>query len=279
MGVEATFYGWVGVSHREPSDAEMFDTWEGPDDIGAEPLFRERKLVERADGSVDHVQWSDPLVEPERVIDYELGTTWRSRVLDLALNGYWMDFRDEIIAYGALSDDGEGIRGNAERTLHRGLELGIGLRPAEGQALALAAARSWNTFDTFTFYDWDGSVTEYAGNAIAGSPDWTANVRWTADWRWLESTLRVRGNGRIQLDNSGLRERSIDPSVVMDVGLAALPSRWGLKGTRGLRVSATCRNVLDARYATSGYYDGWGAGNYVIPAAGRNFLAGATYEF
>jgi hypothetical protein len=37
--------------------------------------------------------------------------------------------------------------------------------------------------------------------------------------------------------------------------------------------------VLDAKYSTYGYYDPWGAGNYVIPAATRNWLLGVRYQF
>ncbi len=96
-GGEIGLFAHAGITHREPADAEYWDTWYGPDDLGADPLFADRREVRDAAGNVAYVQWSDPLVEPERVVDWEGGLAVRARKLSFTLNGYWMDFANEIV--------------------------------------------------------------------------------------------------------------------------------------------------------------------------------------
>ena len=50
----------MGVNHREPTDNELFDTWQSGSDLGVQPLFRTQRDVLKADGSVDYVEWFDP---------------------------------------------------------------------------------------------------------------------------------------------------------------------------------------------------------------------------
>ncbi|MCP4661380.1 MAG: TonB-dependent receptor, partial [bacterium] len=100
FGGEMSLYAHVGVTHREPTDSEVFDTWAGPDDLGVEPLFATSEAMdENGDGLSDYLRWSDPYVREEKATDYELGAAWRGRKLSLTVNGYWMDFENEIIPY------------------------------------------------------------------------------------------------------------------------------------------------------------------------------------
>ena len=163
-------YANAGINHREPTDGELFDTWTGGDDLGAVPLFASRREVPDGNGGIAYVEWSDPLVRPERVVDRELGVGWRGRGAEWTLGGYWMDFTDEIVPYGGVNSDGSSIRGNAGRTRHRGLELSARARLGPAHAVALAASRSWDEAVEFIFHDWDGSVYDYAGNPLALFP-------------------------------------------------------------------------------------------------------------
>ncbi len=278
-GGEAALYAHVGVARREPADAELFDTFRDAYDLGARPLFDASHPVAGPDGETAWLEWSGPRVKPERVVDRELGAAWRDRSLSVTLNGYWMDFRDEIVPYGGVDDDGTGIRGNAERTLHRGVEAGLTWRPRPGHLLTVAASRSWDRFDRFVLIDWDGTRSDLSGNPIALFPDRLLAATWRAEWGRLDTTARVRAVGRQHLDNSGLRERTLDPYATLDLALGARFGRATGESAGGARVELRVRNVMDARYETGGYYDGWGAGNYYLPAAGRNYLAGVRCEF
>jgi iron complex outermembrane receptor protein len=275
---ELQAFAAAGINHREPTDNELFDTWSGGSDLGAQPLFRTSRPVYAADGAtVAYVEWSDPLVKEERVVDYELGLAWRSPRLSITLGGYWMDFTNEIVPYGGVNDDGSSIRGNAGKTLHRGVELGLRARVSNRHGLTLAASRSWDEFEEFLFHDWDGQVYDYAGNPIALFPQHLVMASWDADWwRGLTTRVRVRNTGRQHLDNSGLGERTIDPWTTLDLSLWIDLGAAGWDALRGAQAFLHLRNLGDTEYETWGY---WYGENYLTPAAGRNFVCGLDYDF
>lgn len=278
LGGSLQLFGSVGVNHREPTDNELFDTWTGGSDLGAQPLFARSRTVYAADGTtVSRVEWSDPLVKQEKVVDYELGLAWQNPRLSVTLGGYWMDFTDEIVPYGGVNDDGSSIRGNAGATLHRGLELGLRAQVTGRHSLALAASRSWDEFDEFVFHDWDGSVHDYAGNPVAGFPDRLAMVSWDTRWQGGTRTrIRLRHTGRQHLDNSGLAERTIDPWITLDLSCWLDLGRAGWTALEGATAFVHVRNVGDTEYETWGY---WYGENWLTPAAGRNFVIGLDYLF
>jgi iron complex outermembrane receptor protein len=188
-----------------------------------------------------------------------------------------MDFRDEIVPYGGVNDDGSSIRGNAGKTLHRGLELGLRARIDGANSLVLAASRSWDEFEEFIFYDWDGSVYDYGGNPIALFPEHLLMVSWETEWRQAARTrLRVRNTGRQYLDNSGDATRTIDPWTTLDFSVWVDLGKAGLEPLHGATAFLHVRNVGDTEYETWGY---WYGENYYTPAAGRNFALGIDYDF
>jgi len=278
FGGEVAFFGSVGINHREPTDNELFDTWLDATDLGVSPLFDNSRVIYKADGvTPDYVQWSDPQVGEEKVIDYELGFSWAGENLSFTLGGYYMDFRDEIVPYGGVNDEGYGIRGNAAKTLHRGLELGLRARITPRNVLSVAASRSWDEFEEFDFYDWDGSYTDLSGNPIALFPEYLASVAWTTSWNeGVQTQWRARASGRQYLDNTGDEDRTIDGWATVDFSIWATLDRLGFGDLDNARAFLHLRNLGDAEYETWGYYYGE---NYLIPAADRNMMVGVDYDF
>jgi len=277
VGGEMAAYGSVGRNHREPTDGELFDTWQSGSDLGVQPLFRRSQEVLKADGSVDFVEWFDPYVQEERVDDYEIGLSWQNPHVSFTLGGYWMDFQNEIVALGGVSDDGSSIRGNAGRTVHKGLELGLRARVARAHELSLAASRSWDEFKEFLFHDYDGSVHDYSGNPISLFPSHLLMVSWDARWTpGVQTRLRLRDTGRQHLDNTGNKDRTIDPWTTVDLSLWFDLGGLGARALEGARVFVHLRNLGDTEYETWGY---WAGENYYTPAAGRNFAVGLDYNF
>lgn len=286
-GGELGVYGHFGLAHREPADAEMFNAWVDGTDLGARPLFATATPIYDVNG-LAYIYWTDPQVEAESVRDYELGLSWRGDGLSLSLDGYLMEFENEIVDYGQLNADGQGVRGNAEQTLHRGVELGLTAdldallgddALAGHQVLDVAFARSWDQFERFILHEFDGTRRNYGGNPIAGAPTYLGTFGLDSDWGPLRSRLSLRAVGRQQLDNSGIEARSIDPYQVMDVALTLDPAQLGLAALEGTTVELQLYNALDVEYATWGYYDPYGAGNYVVPAAKSHFLLGVRHAF
>ncbi len=277
FGGRAALYAHMGRTHREPTDGELFDTWDGPDDVGVSPLFRHSVPVdEDGDGDADYLEWSEPYVRHERAVNYELGAAWRGETLSLTVNGYWMDFDDEIIAYGAVDDDGAPIRGNAEKTLHRGVELGLTARLSEAHALKVAASKSWDEFDAYTAtFDpdtWTDGTFDLSGNPIALFPQHLTSIALESDFGAVDTRLRLRSVGKQYLDNTGLEARTIDGHLTLD-----LSAGLDLDGASGdTRLDVRIVNLMDEHYETTGY---WYGGRWLIPAAGRHVLAGVHYTY
>ncbi|HRX51057.1 MAG TPA: TonB-dependent receptor [Candidatus Krumholzibacteria bacterium] len=286
LGGRLTLSGQVGVTHREPTDGEVYDTWQGPDDLGVAPLFRNGVPTdEDGDGQPDYVQWSDPVVGAEKALDYELGLRWRAERVSLTVNGYWMNFDDEIVPFGSVDDDGFPVKGNAERTLHRGVELGLTARLTDAHVLSVAASRSWDEFDRFTYYEtlyddaWNVVGVEerdLSGNPVPLFPEHLASVTLASDFGALDSRVRLRSVGRQFLDVFGLEERTIDAYALLDVALGLDLGRAFGPASMTTRLDLRVNNVLDREYETTGY---WYEGRWLIPGAGRHLLAGLHAEF
>ena len=279
-----------------------------------EPAFRDLYDGEGV-GSVPLIVNGEPLIKPERVNDYELGVSWwnlasrGSRPLrtSLSANLFRMDFRDELVYAGQFNTDlGYPILGNAARSIHQGIELagsmtyrhrtldsprteppsyppdapfGSGTHP--DFAFDANTTISDNHFIDYTehYGPTPADDVSYDGNAIGFFPATMANVGVRGGWRGATLGLVTQMTGRIYLDNTESKDASIGPRAVLDLnGAYRFPFPSGGAAAAVLRVF----NVLDRRYATSGYMDYDSGGNLVpqfIPAATRHWLGELRLEF
>jgi iron complex outermembrane receptor protein len=248
---------------------------------------------------VTGVEWRDPLIKAEQAVDTELGLSWERSGLGLQLNAYRMDFSDEIVPFGGINPaNGLAVRGNADKSLHRGIELALDARldrlgwiPARwgGQRIQAALSRSWDEYEDFIYYEdvydpdtWEYVETvahDYAGNPIPHFPQYLVSLRLDSSFGPLATGLRYRAAGRQYLDNSGLEARSIDPYQQVDAELRLEPAGLGLHALAGLELHLRVVNLLSEEYETWGYYDASVGETYKVPAAERHFLLGVDYEF
>ena len=289
VGGDLGLYGHVGVTHREPADNDYWGVWAGPDDLGQTPLFATGTPVTDGAGDVRYVQWSEPQIDEEKVTNWEVGLAWRTDDLSLTVNGYYMDFENEIVPTGFWDEsNSRTARTNADRTVHKGLELGLRWRVARDHRLAVAASRSWNEYDDFVFHLRDTETGDLvysednSGNPIALFPDVLLSATWTGRFGPLSSDPRLRHVGEQYLDNSGLADRTIEASTLIDVSLFLDLGRCGLPALDGMEVYLRVLNLFDAEYETYGYYDPWGDDGYqryYTPGARRHVLMGVNYDF
>jgi len=269
----------TSMAHREPTDDDLFDVWQGPDDIGVAPLFANADTIKKDNSEVNHLNWSDPLTKPEELIDFELGIGYKSNNLQLKLNGYWMDFKNEIVPYSQVDKDGFPIKGNADRTIHRGIEGSFGYKLTRSLELSAAFAMSQNYFENFIQYeaqydeDWNfigSQKIDFHGKTIAGFPGTMANVKLKYSSGPVTSHLFLQYVGKQYLDNTEMNDRSIAAYSLLNFYLS-----YDLKniiGLNGIKLGFWINNLLDETYETAGYYDSWYGENYLWPGAGRNFF-------
>ncbi len=270
-------YASAAIAHREPSDSELFDIWDGPDNLGVEPLFGEKKVIYNSEGEITVIEWSDPLVEAEHVIDYEAGLGWISDAASLKFNAYYMEFKNEIVDYGGLSDSGTAIRGNADATVHRGLEIDIKSRLSRYLQFSSSFAWSDNYFRKFSYQQWDGSEIELSGNTLGGHPELFGQAKIDFYSGKFRGFTQMQYTGSQYLDNSENSAHIVKEFTVYNVGFDYTFENF--VGNTTLNLEFRLNNVFDLKYETAGYLDD-GDGdweyddNFYFPAMGRNFSLG-----
>ena len=270
----------ISVAHREPADNELFNLWEGPDDLGVQPLFKTSRPVYR-NGQIAYIEWKDPLVKPEQLIDYELGVNYLRPTTRIRLNFFWMAFRNEIVPYSQVNDEGFPVRGNAESTVHRGVELSLTQALPLNLQFSGNLAYNQNKFVKFIQYDynWDTgeiTTTDFSGNTIAGFPDVLANARLTYQNGGLRASVHYQYVGKQYLDNTNRNDRIIPAFSVTNVQFSY--QLGTIAGLHNLEILFRVNNVFNKKYYTAGYYDAWAGENYYWPAATRNWIAGLRFQ-
>lgn len=206
-----------------------------------------------------------PLPRCETLNDYEIGYTYsqtfgtgqRAVSITAGANAYSMDYEDQLIQTGRLSDIGEPLTENVPVSWRRGIEITAG---AESGLVALngTCTFSCNRIKDFTEHidNWDGApvAIHYDQTDIALSPNVTAagSLHVGNDHWW--GTLATRYVGRQYLDNTSSLARSLDPYCVSDLQLGyAFTARTWYSQTADFRLTLDVNNLFDARYATSGW--------------------------
>jgi iron complex outermembrane recepter protein len=251
----ANVYANFAVASRPPTDLSIYD----PTTTGGVPSLEIESV------SLDSTRWvfGDPTFRAERVYNLELGASYQTPRYTLSVNGYWMDFTDEIIPLGGVNPStGIPATVNAEGSYRVGLELSGKANVTSGLTLsgnlALNRYRIKDFIDTLDVYDeaWsvvDQQVVRMEDKTGPAFPDYLANL--VADYRWRgwRGTLRVQGVGKQYMELLNLDSLAIDPFAVVSV--SAGYTLQGFAGLGDLSIAATVDNLFDRKYETSGY--GW----------------------
>jgi iron complex outermembrane receptor protein len=239
----------------------------------------------------DGRHYSDAYARPEQLRALEAGAAWRSERIRLKANGYWMDFRDELVYAGGINDDGLPITDNAGRSLHRGVELEGAFQLPAAFELTGSLAVSDDVLKDYVlrFGPAPADAVDYSGNRIALFPTQQARLRLARGFGAARASLGLRRVGTIYLDNSenerkdpqarlapGYVDKQIEPFTLADLRLEIDLRRVLRSSARGLSLLVSVDNLFDRRYAASGYAYGE---PYFFPGATRAVYAGVTWGF
>lgn len=217
----------------------------------------------------------------ERLYDYELGYKYNGRRLQAAFNLYYMDYQNQLILTGKISEVGKALTANIPRSMRSGIELQAGVSIAQWLRWDGNAAFSMNKLYDFVEYvdDWDDvnggqQVIEHGAKDIAFSPNVVVNSMFSFEWKGFSANLRSAYVGRQYLDNTSSEQRSIAAYFVNN---AAVGYAFKLNSVN-ISIDLLCNNIFNAQYESNGwvysYYSG-GERRYDIgyfPQAGRHFL-------
>ena len=254
----STAYASVGVGHREPNRN-------------------------------DYTQ-STPESRPkdEELIDYEAGYKWQSRNLSLTANGFYMDYRNQLVLSGQLNDVGAYNRVNIPVSYRAGLELEAATRLTKNLRWNVNATFSRNRVKRFTEYLDNFDTGEQVAIAhqetdISFSPAVISGsqLMYSATKK-LELSLLSKYVGKQYLDNTSDESRKLNPYFTNDIRLIYTLTP---KFAKEIAFTLLLNNIFSERYESNGYtyaYVSEGrvvADNGYYPQAGFNFLAGVRIRF
>ncbi|MFC2130130.1 TonB-dependent receptor [Bacteroidota bacterium] len=274
-------YALTAFTSREPRMKNYFAAEEAY--YGAQPQFESVDI----NGEIGY-DFSVPLVKPESMLDFELGWNYRTESYNISVNGYWMEYFDELVSSGIVDIWGRPVDGNIPRTRHIGLELqgsAVLFNNSSGLLkLSTNATFSNNRIVEFDFVTNTGDLVSLADNLIAGFPDIMGAVRLSYALGKFYCALSGRYVGEFRTDNYGNMisdsviqthlandwnvyiDNKVDAYFLMNADISYTFEK--ILSLQTLKIQAKANNLLNELYAA------YGIGKTFFPAAERNFFIG-----
>jgi iron complex outermembrane receptor protein len=236
-------------------------------------------------------------IQPERMIDYELGYHFEgSGGTRLSANFYYMDYHNQMVQTGKLTDIGYKLMENVKDSYRAGLELEASVPLWENKLRVDAnATLSRNRINNYTAYfdlydnpvdyGWVGQVSEdYGTTNISYSPDVVSAMGITYQpTAALYVNLMGKYVSKQYMDNTSDDEKSIDPYFVTNLSAGYTFKKTTL-GTFNLQLFVN--NLFNKKYVANGWaatdaFEDGSTINYIgyYPQATRNYMARLTLSF
>ena len=251
---------------REPRLKNLYDAGEASTPASWGAVLPEFELKD--DGTYD---FSRPLVKPETLSGIDIGYRLLQEWGNINVNVYYMDFLNEIVKKGGLDRFGQPRTGNAERTLHYGLELSGRWNIMPQLAFSGNVSYSRNKLVTYAVFNSSGQKTDLSENPIAGFPDLVANGRLTYRERGVYLSLLAKYVGAQYTDNFKNEQNRVEAYTLLNFN-GSYTFR-NLLPSGSITLYFQVNNMLDNRYWS------YGEGNAFFPGAVRNFFGGLRYAF
>lgn len=205
----------------------------------------------------------------ERLFDYEIGYNYIGNILTAGINLYYMDYKDQLVATGQLSDTGNSVSENVPASYRAGIELQFGLKPCRWFDWSVNATLSRNRIKDFVEYIYDDNdytshiTVNHGSTRISFSPDFILNNAFNFEWRGFDASLQSHYVSRQYMTNSEQKDQSLDAYFVSNL---LLGYTFRMQGLRNVRVGLTVNNLFSEKYENNGYA---GSGYYVDDAGDK----------
>jgi iron complex outermembrane receptor protein len=218
-------YASVAMSHREPERNNFTDNGSYPPPV------------------------------PEQLIDYELGYNYSGKIWQAGANFYYMDYINQFVQTGEVSDIGEALTTNIKDSYRMGVELQAGVNATKWLTIEANAALSRNKILDFdeVVEDWDNGTTtiHYDNSTLAFSPSAILNGFVTFHHKGFEATWHNNYVSRMYLDNTENLDRSLPAYSTSNISLG-----YTLKPKKVVKEAVfkvNFNNIFNKRYAASGW--------------------------
>ena len=227
-------------------------------------------------------------IQPEELIDYELGWKYNAEKFFFNSNLYYMGYKNQLVLTGALDDVGSPIRENSGKSYRMGIELESVYKATNKLNISANISLSENkNVDYKTNYN--GVITDWGDTDISFSP----NVISSAGIQFIASqdlTLTVLNKF---VGNQYMSNTESNISMLSSYSTTDLNILYTIKNSAyfsEIKVTAMINNIFNKEYVSNGYYytydDTWSDPNLITtiegtgyyPQAKRNFLLGLTFK-
>ncbi len=213
----------------------------------------------------DNFTDGDPLHYPssERLFDYEAGYSYTSKLFTVGANLYFMDYKDQLVVTGQLSDTGNPLSINVPDSYRMGIELQGTLRPLTWLDWDMNATISRNRIKNFTEYiyegEWTNPITFDRGSTpIAFSPDLIFNTALKFHHSGFDASLSGQYISSQYMNNAKSEEAKLNSYFVSNLQLGY--TFRNIPSVKSLHLGLTIYNLFNEKYFNNGYA---GAGYYV----------------
>ena len=233
----------------------------------------------------------DERPQHETLYDYEAGYGFGNSRFHVGANLYFMDYSNQLILTGKISEIGEALTSNIKDSYRMGIELTGGVEIARwldwSGNLTLSRNKIKNFIESIEVYDADWNFLREDHNDlgttdIAFSPDIIANSMFNFSWKQFSASFNSQFVGRQYIDNTSCKDRSIDPYFVSNlrVGYVFKP-----KFMKEIALDVTINNLFNEQYETNAWvYSAMVDGERYkedgyFTQAGTNAMARVTFKF
>lgn len=256
---------------REPRLKNYYDAAESSE--GEVPQFETN-----ANGTYN---FSSPLVKPETMNDFEIGSSISSDNFSFSVNLFYMLFKNEIVKNGKLDRFGQPITGNVDQTSHTGIELTGVVKLTNDLKILGNFTYSKNKIDKGKYFINQDETIDLSDNAISGFPGFLSNVSMQYQRSNLFFKLNAKYVGKFYSDNfddklTGYLNQfpgfvSYSDNINDSYFVVDFYGSYDINIINGLSNSKffiQINNIFDKLYSA------YAIGQEFFPAADRNFIVG-----
>ena len=227
--------------------------------------------------------------KPEKLNDFELGWRYVSSDVQVNTNVYYMNYKDQLVLTGGLSDVGAPLRENSGNSYRLGLEIDAHVQLGNKFVWSPNIALSTNRNKDFVFQR-DGVLQDLGNTNIAFSPSIVAgNIFTYIPKENVQLSVLTKLVGKQYMGNIDAKSSVLGAYSQTDFNVQYVIATNSF--IKSIVLSGLVNNIFNKEYVSNGYFftydDTWsvadqtttieGAGYY--PQAGTNFLLGATFNF
>ncbi len=239
-----------------------------------------------------------PAPKAEMLHDVELGYNYANNRWHAGIGLYAMYYNNQFVQTGQLSDIGEKLTTNVNKSYRLGMELEAGVNVTKWFALEGNAAISKNTISDFDEVietydaDWNDlppTTVHYDNKTLAFSPAVILNGFADFHYKGFKATWHTGFVSKQYLDNTSNDDRSLPSYTRTDIALS-YDFKVAKKGLKDVIFGVNFNNIFNKHYASSGWaYSAIVGSDYpesnryyqlgYVPMAGFTCMGNITLKF